>query len=108
MRKSGFIIVCWVLICLFANQQVPAACIHIPGESPEAEIRSAVDGSTEVILGKVIGFEYRKGVHQPFLDLLESLGVERPEQYETLVVKLKVLQRWKGTKESEILIVTDE
>ncbi|MFZ1701302.1 MAG: hypothetical protein WBO10_17685 [Pyrinomonadaceae bacterium] len=108
MRKSEFIVVCCVLICLLANQQVSAACFYIPGENPEAEIRSAVDESTEVVVGKVIGFEYRKGVHQPYLDLLETLGVERPREYETLVAKLKVLQRWKGMKESEIFIVTDE
>ena len=54
-----------------------------------------------VFAGKVVGFEYRKGVPNEFM---QSKGID----YETKVVKFQVGQWWKGETPREIFLVTDE
>lgn len=69
------------------------------------EVKAAVEGSSAVFLGKVIGFEYRKGV------LFEREGVTRSTEntgnLETKLVKFQVERWWKMELPSETMLVTD-
>lgn len=86
-----------LLFC--ANEVLACYCGVLP-------INAAVEKSTYVFSGKVIGFEYRKGIPSHFVESQATLSGERFE-YETKVVKLQVLQWWKGNALAVLYIVTE-
>ncbi|HEV2707683.1 MAG TPA: hypothetical protein VGV59_17325 [Pyrinomonadaceae bacterium] len=65
----------------------------------------AVNKSGMVFSGKVVGFEYRKGIPNEFMT---TQGKEDASQtdYETLVVKIQVEQWWKGDVPAEVVLLT--
>ncbi len=92
-----------VVICLFlsATKVFACRCVRSPNETLEDVIKYGVKNSTMVFAGKVIGFEYRKGIPNKFL---QSRNID----YETKVVKFQVEQWWKGETPKEIFLITDE
>ena len=58
-----------------------------------------------VFAGKVIGFEYRKGIPNEFLERRKK--EDKQFDYETLVVKFQVERWWKGEATTELFLVTD-
>jgi hypothetical protein len=65
----------------------------------------AVEKSKAVFSGEVVGFEYRKDIPNQFMDekVKESGKVI---EYETLVVKVRVNQWWKGKPPTEVYLLT--
>lgn len=58
-----------------------------------------------VFTGKVIGFEYRKGIHNEFMESRKKDSGKHID-YETLIVEFQVERWWKGEATSEIFLVT--
>ena len=73
----------------------------MPNETLEDVVKNSVKRSTKVFAGKAIGFEYRKGIPN---DFMQSKGID----YETKVVIFQVEQWWKGKVPKEIVLATDE
>jgi hypothetical protein len=88
------------VICLFLSGTKVFAC-----ECSILSTESAVEKSTLVFSGKVVSFEYRKGIANPFMELIEKQTGKRVD-YETMVVKFQVERWWKGEAPSEIFLVT--
>ncbi|MDQ3634295.1 MAG: hypothetical protein M3405_07260 [Acidobacteriota bacterium] len=90
-------------ICLFVSATEVFACVCpiSPDVTLEDLVKYSVKNSSAVFTGKVIGFEYRKGIPNEFM---ESKKVE----YKTKIVKFQVEQWWKGELTQEIFLVTDE
>ncbi len=60
-----------------------------------------------VFAGKVVGFEYRKGIPNQYMESrIKDSG--KHIDWETLVVKFQVERWWKGEAALEIFLVTDE
>ncbi len=72
-----------------------------------SEVTSALNGSTAVFAGKVVGFEYRKGIPNEFMQSIQAQS-DHPLEYETKVVKFEVNQWWKLAATSVIYLVSDE
>lgn len=89
------------LFCLVFGATKTLACF-----CPSLTTEQAVDKSKAVFSGEVVGFEYRKGISNWSMD-------ERAKQtgmvieYETLVVKVRVNQWWKGEPPSEVYLLTN-
>jgi hypothetical protein len=75
-------------------------------DCPRISMESAVKNSSIILSGKILGFEYRKGIPDQRRD---SSAAEMDEQidYETLVVRVQVEQWWKGNAPTEIFLITD-
>lgn len=82
------------------------SCVSMPDESLRHLIMRNVDGATVVFAGKVVGFEYRKGIPNEYMDSREKES-GRHIDYETRVVKFQVERRWKGEVTTEIILATD-
>ena len=91
------------VICLFlsATKVFACGCIGLPNETLEDVVKNSVKNSAMIFAGKVVGFEYRKGIANEFM---QSKRID----YETKVVKFQVEQWWKGGVPKEIFLVTDE
>jgi hypothetical protein len=87
-------------ICLFLSATEVFAC-----ECPILSTDDAFENSTLVFTGKVVGFEYRKGIPNQFIEWAEKHS-GKPIEYETMVVKFKVERYWKGEAPQEIFLVT--
>ncbi len=94
------IIVAFV-ICLLCSAASVIACDCLRVSTEEAVKKSSV-----VFSGKVVGFEYRKGIPNWHMDLRAKENGEQID-YETLVVKVQVKQWWKGEAPTEIFLLTD-
>lgn len=82
-------------------------CAQAAGETFESTIGHLVNSSVAVFHGKVIGFEYRKGIFNEFMsEQRDPLGMAI--KYETKVVRFKVDIWWKGGSDSEIVLVTGD
>jgi hypothetical protein len=91
-------VICWLL---GTTEVFACVCVIMPNETLEDAVKNSVKNSTRVFAGKVIGFEFRKGIPNEFM---QSKGID----YETKVVKFQVEQWWKGQVPKEIFLVTDE
>jgi hypothetical protein len=89
------------VICLSLNAAEVSACM-CANLSP----KEAIENSTTVFSGKVVGFEYRKGIPNENMDLLAREKGEKVE-YETMVVKIQVERWWKGNVSSEVFLITN-
>lgn len=81
-------------------------CALMPDESLRDAVKRNVRESTIVFAGQVIGFEYRRGIPNEYMDSREKES-GRHIGYGTLVVKFKVKTWWKGDVAPEIVLVTD-
>jgi hypothetical protein len=90
------------IICLFCSVTSIFACrcVITPTEDH-------IKNSTIIFSGKVVGFEYRKGIPNNFMDE-QAKATGKFIDYETLVVKVQVKQWWKGDAPKEIFLVTNE
>ncbi len=70
-------------------------------------VKGEVKHSTMVFVGKVVGFEYHKGIPNQFMESSNKDSGKHID-WETLVVKFQVERWWKGEAASEIFMVTDE
>lgn len=93
-----------LLFVAFFAFDTAAACVcpGEPGNTAEHYVNARLAESVAVFRGKVVGFEYRKGVPNEF-----AKGQLRGE-YETLVIKFEVDRFWKGSLTGETFLVTDE
>lgn len=96
-----------LVLCVAAGSALACGCGGMPGESFEGIIGGAVNTSSVVFQGEVVGFEYRKGIRDEFEPgQIDSAG--RPLGYETMIVKFKVESWWKGDLASSIFLVTGQ
>jgi hypothetical protein len=101
------IIVISFVICLLLSATEVFAC-GCPGSSDEIvsdAVQHAAKQSTMVFVGKVVGFEYRKGIPNQYIESLRK-DSGKYFDYETMVVKFQVERWWKGEVASEIFLVT--
>ncbi|MGE3468534.1 MAG: hypothetical protein AB7J13_16550 [Pyrinomonadaceae bacterium] len=94
-----------IILAVAAASAFACGCGGVPGQTVESIVGGAVNASTVVFQGKVIGFEYRKGITNDFmLDYRDERG--KPIEYETMVVRFAVDLWWKGDLVREILLTT--
>jgi hypothetical protein len=89
-----------LVICLFWSATEILAC-----DCPLLTTEQAVKQSNAVFSGEVVGFEYRKGIPNWFMDE-QAKQTGKAIDYETLVVKILVKQWWKGDAPTEIYLLT--
>lgn len=70
-------------------------------------VEETFEKSTAVFSGKVVGFEYRKGISNPLMERREKQTGQK-FNYETMVVKFQVERWWKAEAALEIFLVTTE
>ncbi len=90
-----------------ATKVFACGCISMPNESVSDAVKYATEQSTMIFAGKVVGFEYRKGVPNQYMERRKKDSGKNVE-YETLVVKFQVGRWWKGEATTEVFLVTDE
>jgi hypothetical protein len=89
-----------LLTCALFGASKTLAC-----DCPLLMTEQAVEKSKAVFSGEVIGFEYRKGIPDRFVDEQAKEAV-RSNVYEMLVVKVRVDQWWKGEPPAEVFLLT--
>ncbi len=89
-----------LIICLLGSFKTISAC-----DCRSISTEDAIKQSGIVFSGKVIGFEYRKGIPDLFMDR-QAKETGKQIDYETRVVKVEVEQWWKGNVPTEIFLVT--
>ena len=89
-----------IFFCLSLNATEVLACM-----CARLSATDAIERSTAVFSGKVVGFEYRKGIPNEYRDSLERETGEKVD-YETKVVKIQVEQWWKGNVSRQIFLIT--
>jgi hypothetical protein len=92
-----------VVICLLlsAIKVFACGCAQSSTATLEDVVKYSVKNSTMVFAGKVVGFEYRKGIPNEHMQ-------SRHVDYETKVVRFQVEWWWKGETPREIFLITDE
>ncbi len=103
------IVISFVICLLLSATKVFACGCGSSGavRSFSDEVKNEVKQSTMVFAGKVVGFEYRKGIpNQHMESRIKDSG--KHIDWETLVVKIQVERWWKGEAALEIFLVTDE
>lgn len=89
-----------LLICSLFGAAKTFAC-----DCPLLTTEQAIEKSNVVFSGEVVGFEYRKGIPNWYMDeQVKETG--KAIDYETLVVKVQVNQWWKGEPPTEIYLLT--
>lgn len=74
-------------------------------ECPVIPVEDAIKESSVVFSGKVVGFEYRKGIPNWSMDE-RAKETGKVIEYETLVVKVRVNQWWKREPPTEVYLLT--
>lgn len=69
-------------------------------------MKGALDGASAVFTGKVIGFEYRKGMLYA-MSGMDAAQADGSEERETRLIRFRIDQWWKMELPSEILIITE-
>ena len=77
-----------------------------PSMTIDQVVNGAVKGSTSVFRGKVVGFEYRKGIRNEYMESRRA-STGQPIEYETRVVKFEVYRWWKLQLPPITFIVTN-
>ena len=93
-------IVLAIVICLLGSVKTISAC-----DCRIVTTEDAIKQSSVVFSGKVVGFEYRKGIPNWSLDR-QAKETGKQIDYETRVVKVQVEQWWKGDVPTEIFLAT--
>ena len=75
-------------------------------DCPRLTTEQAIEESKAVFSGEVIGFEYHKGIPNWSMDE-SAKRTGKVIDYETLVVKVRVKQWWKGETPTEIYLLTN-
>src|SRR5687767_7901276 len=89
-----------LLICSIFGVTKTIAC-----DCPSLTTEQAVDKSKAVFSGEVVSFEYRKGIPNSSMDeLAKETG--NVIEYETLVIKVRITQWWKGEPPTEVYLLT--
>ncbi|MBK9527692.1 MAG: hypothetical protein IPO41_05095 [Acidobacteria bacterium] len=96
-----------LVLCIAAGSALACGCGGMPGETFESIVAGAMNTSSMVFQGEVVGFEYRKGIRDEF-DSGRIDSADRPLGYEKMVVKFKVESWWKGDLASAIFLVTGQ
>jgi len=73
----------------------------MPGQTLESYVKERITDSAIVFSGKVVGFEFQKGVPNEYAS--RSLP-----DYETQMARFEVERSWKGSLVEQILLATDE
>lgn len=97
------------VICLFlaASEVFACGCGGSSDVSFSDAVNTAVNGSAMVFAGKVVGFEYRKGIPNEYMQSRrEELGTDF--EWETKVVKFKAERWWTGEPATEVFLTTAE
>lgn len=89
-----------LLVCSLFGAPKTFAC-----DCARISTEQAVEQSKAVFSGEVVGFEYRKGIPNQFVDEQARITGTKIE-YETLVVKVRVNRWWKGEPPAEIYLLT--
>lgn len=97
------------VFCFFLNasEVLACRCIISLNESLSDAVKNATQRSTMVFAGKVVGFEYRKGISNQFMETMQKNSNEKID-YETKIVKFEVEKWWKGDVAKEVFLITDE
>ncbi len=95
-HKIIFTLLVWLLI----GATKTFAC-----DCPLLTTEKAVEKSKAVFSGEVVGFEYRKGIPNWSMDE-QAKETGKVIEYETLVVKVRVNQWWKGEPPTEVYLLT--
>jgi hypothetical protein len=107
LNKQKVIFLFAICFLLSVSNVLACRCIISPNENAGEAVNLALDDSEMVFSGKVIGFEYRKGIHSEYMDSINKNSA-KPVEYEMKVVKLQVKQWWKGALSTEVFLVTFE
>ena len=106
MRKA--LLISFVLaFALCPTSILACGCVSLSNETFETTIGNLVSSSVAVFHGKVIGFEYRKGIFNEYMSE-KSDPTGKAIKYETKIVRFKSDLWWKGYSDSEIELVTSE
>ncbi len=89
-----------LLVCSLIGATKTLAC-----DCPLLRTEQAVEQSKAVYSGEVVGFEYRKDLPNRFMDE-QAKETGKVIDYETLVVKVRVSQWWKGEPPTEVYLLT--
>ena len=107
LNKQKLVISFVICLLLSATKVFACGCPGSPDESLNDAVKYATEQSTVIFAGKVIGFEYRKGIPNEYMESLKKyLG--KDFEYETKVVKFQVERWWKGEATTEVFLATDE
>lgn len=107
LNKQKIVISFVICIFLSAVRVFACTCVSLPDENINDAVKSAYDSSTMVFAGKVVGFEYRKGIPNRYMGSREK-DTGKHVDYETLVVKFQVDKWWKGEALAELFLATLE
>jgi hypothetical protein len=106
LNKQKIVISFVICLIVSATKVFACGCASSPDESVSDAVKYATEQSTIVFAGKVVGFEYRKGIPNEFMESQKDDSGNRID-YETKIVKFQVERWWKGEPVSEIFLVTD-
>ena len=102
-----------ILLALFISATfynvtaLACSCGGFPSnKSFHERVTDHVTTKTAVFTGKVIGFDYRKGIRNEFTDSQRDSLVQ-PIDYETKLVKVEVHRWWRSQMQPLIFLVTD-
>ena len=108
-RLNGQKLVMAFIICLVlaAAEVFACSCVELSDVSFNDRVNNAVNGAAMVFAGKVVGFEYRKGVPGRFRQPSKD-DQGRDIEWETKFVKFKAERWWAGEPATEVFLATDE
>ena len=107
LNKQKLVISFFICLLLSATKVFACGCVSMPNESVSDAVKYATEQSTMIFAGKVVGFEYRKGIPNQYMESRKKDSGNNIE-YETLVVKFQVERWWKGEATTEVFLATDE
>lgn len=95
-------IVSILVSCLLLSSTETLAC-----DCPLLTTEQAFEQSKSVFAGKIVDFEYRKGIPNSSMDE-RAKETGKTIDYETLIVKVRVDQWWKGKPPIDVYLLTDK
>ncbi len=107
LNKQKIVISFVICLLLSAAEVFACGCVSSPDESISDAVKYATEKSTMIFAGKVVGFEYRKGIPNQYMESLKKDSGKHVD-YETMIVKFQVERWWKGEATTEVFLVTDE
>lgn len=107
LNKQKIAISFVVCLLLSATEVFACGCGSMSNENMRDAVQYASKQSTMVFAGKVVGFEYCKGIPNQYMESRE-IETGKHVDYETKTVKFQVERWWKGKATTEVFLVTDE
>ncbi len=96
-----------IFLFLSVTEILACVCSYPPDEKVEDAVKREVENSSAIFIGKVVGFEWRKGDPRKYGKGLFKDESGNAIEFEMLMVKLKVEKVWKGEASSEIFLATE-